>query len=197
MSSSSWFQLRSKGFAKPKGCWSSGISESAMEHRPWAPHHNRWPSWARSHTSFTYSRRGKSFSRPQPGPQLGGPTIGSTSWGSDDCQRFSCQHIFRICQDDQDVAWSSVEWPKQDKLTQIWCSEAPRFCLVATRRISRTHQSRSYWSDFWGSSEGYHGHLWPYHPVTCDPIIPGHLRPYYPVTCDPIPLITLTPPAFH
>ena len=42
-----------------------------------------------------------------------------------------------------------------------------------------------------------HGHLWPYHPVTCDPIIPGHLRPYYPVTCDPIPLITLTPPAFH
>ena len=42
-----------------------------------------------------------------------------------------------------------------------------------------------------------HGHLSPYHPVTCDPIIPGHLRPYYPVTCDPIPLITLTPPAFH
>jgi hypothetical protein len=22
-----------------------------------------------------------------------------------------------------------------------------------------------------------HGHLWPYYPVTCDPIIPGHLRP--------------------
>ena len=22
-----------------------------------------------------------------------------------------------------------------------------------------------------------HGHLWPYYPVTCDPILPGHLRP--------------------
>ena len=39
----------------------------------------------------------------------------------------------------------------------------------------------------------YHGHLWPYYPVTCDPILPGHLRPYYPVTCDPIPLVTLPP----
>ena len=39
----------------------------------------------------------------------------------------------------------------------------------------------------------YHGHLWPYYPVTCDPILTGHLRPYYPVTCDPIPLFTQPP----
>ena len=26
-------------------------------------------------------------------------------------------------------------------------------------------------------NERVHGHLWPYYPVTCDPILPGHLRP--------------------
>ena len=68
-------------------------------------------------------------------------------------------------------------------------------------------QKQLWWVTLWSATHGvwmkiiygvrYHGHLWPYHPVTCDPILPGHLGPYYPVTCDPIPLITLTPPAFH
>ena len=65
----------------------------------------------------------------------------------------------------------------------------PASCTAALLLCRRMAAVMACWRD--------HGHLWPYHPVTCDPIIPGHLRPYYPVTCDPIPLITLTPPAFH
>ena len=57
------------------------------------------------------------------------------------------------------------------------------FCPICLRRRGR--HDPPVW---------YHGHLWPYYPVTCDPILPAHLRPYYLVTCDPIPLITLTPP---
>ena len=75
------------------------------------------------------------------------------------------------------------------------CSKPPtRVCPVCPiRNATKCDEDEGPWSLVTLSS----GHLWPYHPVTCDPIIPGHLRPYYPVTCDPIPLITLTPPAFH
>ena len=82
----------------------------------------------------------------------------------------SWKNLFKLCCVPQIIAWSL-----HDQLR----SKSSKRCGTS-------------WS-----SGGDHGHLWPYHPVTCDPIIPGHLRPYYPVTCDPIPLITLTPPAFH